>query len=261
MLSSQVAGRIRQAGSARGQPGRMPPRLAVRDGALEAGKWAALILMTLDHANAFLYDDALPVIPQLSRVVMPVFGFVLAYNLARPGASQRGVYRRVMLRLSVFAAIASLFYIPLIDLHPRIIAPAGAHLPIWYPLNILWLLLAATACIACLDRGRNSYTLLAIVVFSIAGALAEYFWFGLLYCIAVWKYCRQPSWSSLVLWLIALLGICLVNQNLWALASLPVILAGARIHVEVPRIRWAFYTYYPAHLAVLLAINRLILSR
>jgi len=33
--------------------------------------------MVLDHANKFLYGEALPVIFQVGRIVMPIFAFVL----------------------------------------------------------------------------------------------------------------------------------------------------------------------------------------
>ena len=56
------------------------------EGSLEAIKWAALILMVFDHTNKYLYAERLPVVFQLGRIVMPMFGFVLAYNLARPDA-------------------------------------------------------------------------------------------------------------------------------------------------------------------------------
>lgn len=56
------------------------------DGSLAAIKWTALVLMVFDHVNKYLYAEKLPVIFQLGRIVMPMFGFVLAYNLARPCA-------------------------------------------------------------------------------------------------------------------------------------------------------------------------------
>ena len=66
------------------------------DGSLAAIKWTALVLMVFDHVNKYLYAEKLPVIFQLGRIVMPMFGFVLAYNLARPCALARGVHGRML---------------------------------------------------------------------------------------------------------------------------------------------------------------------
>ncbi len=40
-----------------------------------------------------------------------------------------------------------------------------------------------------------------------------------------------------------------------ALAALPLVLAASRVDLPMPRLRWAFYAYYPLHLAALWAIR------
>ena len=57
-----------------------PAPLLIADGTLEALKWVAAALMVLDHLNKFLYLGKLPVLFEIGRVVMPIFGFVLAYK-------------------------------------------------------------------------------------------------------------------------------------------------------------------------------------
>jgi hypothetical protein len=111
---------------------RRPP-LHIADGTLEALKWAALALMLLDHVNTFLYNRSLPGAYEAGRWVAPVFAFVLAYNLARPDALQLGIHLRVMRRLALYGVLAA----------PPFMALIGR----WWPLNILFLLLAATAVI------------------------------------------------------------------------------------------------------------------
>jgi hypothetical protein len=44
-----------------------------------------------------------------------------------------------------------------------------------------------------------------------------------------------------------------VNRNFWAMTAIPVIFLAPQIKLNIPRIRYAFYIYYPAHLAVILA--------
>ncbi|MBK7549911.1 MAG: hypothetical protein IPI20_19875 [Rhodoferax sp.] len=62
--------------------------LHIDNGTLEALKWLALVLMTGDHVNKYVLADSLPGLFELGRLAMPLFMFVLAYNLARPGAFQ-----------------------------------------------------------------------------------------------------------------------------------------------------------------------------
>jgi TraX protein len=95
--------------------------------------WAALVLMVLDHVNKYRYAEKLPVIFQLGRIDMPMFGFVLAYNLARPDALARGVHGRMMYRLTLMGLAASPMFIILNGMY----VTANA----WWPLNILFMLL------------------------------------------------------------------------------------------------------------------------
>lgn len=61
------------------------PRLFVADGTVEGLKWLGLLLMTGDHVNKYLFNGTLPFLFEAGRLAMPIFVFVLAFNLARPG--------------------------------------------------------------------------------------------------------------------------------------------------------------------------------
>jgi len=109
------------------------------DGTAEALKWLALALMVLDHANKYLCNDALPWVFPIARLSFPLFGFVLAYNLARPDTISNGAAVRVMKRLALFALVAA---IPHIILDGR-----------FFPLNILATLLVATGTVYLFEQG------------------------------------------------------------------------------------------------------------
>lgn len=218
-----------------------PPRLALSSGDVEALKWLALALMTLDHINTFLYGGAFPAIFKMGRIAMPIFGFVLAYNLARPGALEHGAYGRVMRRLAVFGLLAS----------PAFVALVG-----WWPLNIMFTLLLAAALMRLLESGGWWRILSSIVLLGACGALVEFRWFGVLFCLAAWWYCKQPGWSRLLIWGAAAASLYLINKNLWAMAALPVIFAAPLCCLSMPRLRYVFYAYYPAHLTMLWYLAR-----
>ena len=211
-----------------------PPTLALHDGTLEALKWLALVLMTGDHVNKFLLNSSVPALYAAGRLAMPLFIIVLAYNLARPNAMSGGSYRRTMYRLAVFGALAML--------------PAMVLRGSWWTLNILFTLAAFAATLRLIEQGTFVNRTLAACVFAIGGAFVEFGWPALLFGVGVWWYLKHPSWSALALSLAGLASIGLINDNQWALATIPVLLIVAGLNWRMPRIRWVFYAYYPAHL-------------
>lgn len=217
------------------------------DGSLAAIKWAALALMAVDHFNKYLYAESLPIIFQLGRLVMPMFGFVLAYNLARPDALARGLHGRMMFRLSLMALVAT----PICIMLNRPFLNASA----WWPLNILFTLLLVVALTYLIDRGGAKRYVLGIALFVIGGALVEYLWMGILCCLAAWAFCRQASPRRLLLWSMATLSLTLVNGNTWAVCAIPILLVAGQFRHRVARHTWFFYVFYPAHLFVLLIVR------
>ena len=89
------------------------PRMELSDGAVEAMKWLGLILMTADHAQKYGLILAVPGVYEAGRLAFPLFGIVLAYNLTRASSEGLAVYVRVLTRLLVCCAIASIPFIAL----------------------------------------------------------------------------------------------------------------------------------------------------
>lgn len=89
----------------------------------------------------------------------------------------------------------------------------------------------------------------------VGGSSVEYWWPAVAFGLAVWSYTRRPSWAAAAVAVLACAALWFVNRNLWALAALPVLFLASRVDVRVPRLRWAFYAYYPLHLASLWLIR------
>lgn len=221
-----------------------PPRLAVADGTVEGLKWLALVLMTGDHVNKYLFNATLPVLFEIGRLALPIFVFVLAYNLARPGALERGVHSRAMSRLALFGALASVPFMALGNLY------AG-----WWPLNVMFTLLVVTATVWLIERGGKLRLAAAGVVLVLGGSLVEFWWPAVIFGLAVWSYTRRPNWTAAVIGVLACAALQLINGNPWALAALPIFWLASRMDLRLPRLRWAFYIYYPLHLAALWLIR------
>lgn len=213
--------------------------LVFSEASLSAIKWLALVLMVLDHGNKFLLSGSQAWMYAMGRVSMPLFAFVLGYNLARPGMLARGGYCRVALRLAVFGLLATAPFIALNEL------PAG-----WWPLNMMFTLLVAVVAAWLFDRAGAVPTIAGCLVLVWGGALGEYWWPGVGLCLCVWAYQRQPSRGLIAGFVACLVLLWFVNGNLWALATLPVLALLRHWPLVLPRAQWVFYAFYPLHLAL-----------
>lgn len=221
------------------------PRIVISNGTLEALKWLALVLMTLDHANKYVFAHMLPGAFELGRLAMPIFGFVLAYNLARPGALASGVHVRTMKRLTLYGVAATPFFIGL-----------GGLLSGWWPLNIMFTLLVAAGVLYLMEKGGFARLVGAAALFLFGGAMVEFWWFALAFVVAAWWYFKTANKLAVVICILALAALFVVNKNLWALAAVPLMLAAPLLDLNTPRLRRVFYAFYPAHLAFILMLSK-----
>ncbi|MGJ7582688.1 TraX family protein [Variovorax sp. RHLX14] len=217
------------------------PSLVLTDGTLEALKYLALVLMTVDHVNKYLFNGTHPAAFAAGRSAPPIFALVLAYNLARPYALERGVYRRTASRLLAFGLLAT----------PAYMALGGLAADV-YPLNIMFTLLLATVVIQLLDGGS---TVAAAMTIGVGGCLVEFGLPAVGLCIALWFYVRRPTLCRLALGVICLASLQIFNGNAWALAAFPLLFSIQRWTFALKRCRWLFYLYYPAHLLALWLIR------
>jgi hypothetical protein len=222
------------------------PRLRIASGSLEALKWIALLLMAGDHVNKYLLHASVPAIFDAGRIVMPVFAVVLGYNLARPGTLERGAYGRVLQRLGLIAAVATVPFVALGGLGWG-----------WWPLNVMAAFWVAAASMCLLERGGAGRITGAALLLLVGGLFVEYWWAVLAIAMAAWSYTRRPNWLALFVGLAGLGSLHLVNRNWWAFAALPMIGLASAVDLRVPRFRWAFYVFYPLHLAVIWALRSL----
>jgi hypothetical protein len=220
------------------------PSLKITSGTMEAVKWLALLSMTIDHMNRFFFNTSIYPAYCAGRLAMPLFAFILSYNLAQPEAASRGLYTRVLIRLMIFGLLASPGYI------------AMRHLQSFYPLNIMFTLAAAVAVLYYSEGGATN-KLMAFFIFLMGGFLVEYDWVGIIFCFTSWLYCKKPSLLTLLVWLIAFLLLDLLNNNHWALLSIGIIYLATKIDLKIPRIPYLFYVYYPLHLSVFYLLSKL----
>lgn len=210
---------------------------------IEAIKWFALVLMVLDHTNKYLLHESNSILFALGRLCMPLFGYVLAYNLARQEKLNTEITGRICKRLLITGLISTPIFIQL-----------GGLAFGWWPLNIMFTLLVATVVIQAIELRRY---FIAFILFVALGLFVEFWWFGIGFIVAAWLNIKKPSairFSSMV---VMCCSLAVVNQNHWALAALFVVILAQYPLLEIKRLKWAFYALYPAHLAILLAVYKL----
>ena len=229
-------------------------RLKVSNAALTALKLIGITAMLIDHYNSLVKPDYSPLLYEVGRLALPLFVFVLVYNLARIPAENMP---KIMLRLLLCGVIATPIYNIL-----------GAGLWYWWPLNILFTLLVATGTIYLLSVPVSSrlvipMRLAAVLLFAAAGSMVDYLWVGPALVLVIWRlYLAVPQLERVMLYgaLLSLAGLlCLLNASLAALLAVPVILLTILFYQErqLPRMKWFFYWFYPGHLLALLLIKTL----
>lgn len=220
--------------AAKGKP--LAKSFEISAASVDALKWLAVVLMVIDHINKFVFKEAVPSMFALGRVAMPLFVFVLGYNLARAGALQAGAFKRVFFRLVVFGALSM---VP----HALMNTLVGG----WWPVNIMFTLAVSVLVAWLLEKGGPVCVIGACLVFVFGGALVEFWWPAIAACLFVWAYFKTPSVVYIVGFATSLGALYFVNGNFWALMVLPVILAARFWRWPLPRMKWFFYAFYPLH--------------
>ena len=182
-----------------------------------------------DHANKALWGGELPYLSEAARVCFPVFAFVLAFNLSRPGVLVNPAIRRMVL-IGVLA-------------QPWHALVMGYFLP----LNVMFTL-ALGAFVASAKR----YSV-ALPAWAVLGFFVDYQWFGVGVVVAAAMLLKAgvASAAGAAMMLASLVGLFAINGNLWALAAVPLVAVAIVTGRTMPRWKHLFYAVYPLHLAAL----------
>lgn len=217
-------------------------KIEVSSGSVETMKWLALVVMVVDHINKYLLSNDFPLLFAVGRVSMPLFAFVLAYNLSRPDALSSGRYQRVLTRLAIFGLLAA----------PTYYALGGAPI---FVMNIMFMLAVGVLVLWLCDEGGASNYALAAITFIVASALVEYWWLGVMVMISAWAFFRKNTVFRFLCVVLSLVTLAVINQNFYALFAIPIFYLGTFIKWEVKRSKYTFYWFYPVHLTAIFAIK------
>lgn len=232
----------------------MLTRLNIPNTALTTIKLIGITAMLIDHYNSFIKSEYSPLLYEIGRLALPLFVFVLGYNLARIPTAK---LPKMMLRLLVFGVMATPLYNML-----------GAGLWYWWPLNILFTLLVAVGTVYLLTvsvprRLVIPVRLAAVLFFAAAGSMVDYFWVGPALVLVIWRlFSTVSTFERAILYgalSVLTVLLCLLNDSLAALLAVPVIFLSIQLcqNAQLPRMKWFFYGFYPGHLLALKLVKKL----
>jgi len=205
-------------------------------------KWFALVAMAMFHfSNGLIYGTP-EYIVIIGRLAFPIFGFILGYNLAQAAANNnKEIESRMMRLLLIFGCFAQPFYW------------AYIYNPI--PLNIMFTL-ALGVFITYRYKQISAWIVLAVF-----GLFVDYAWAGPVYVLASYFISRDIikgniSADASMGFVASLVAVSLGVQSYYPLLALPLLALGLiwKFQFRLPRCKWFFYAFYPAHLALLQGI-------
>lgn len=207
----------------------------LNSGNIEILKFLAAVLMTVDHINKYLFNSTIFSFFEIGRIAMPIFMFILAYNLAHTHG-----FTKLIKRLFICGIITTPVFIKLGGLYYG-----------YYPLNIMFTLLVSVIVMYLIDK--NIY--LALLIFAVGGSCVEYWWPAISFSVFIFVYYKYKEKLFFLLAIISLTLLYYINGNFWALVSIPVIAVFSYFNIKVPRLKMLFYIYYFVHLTVILFIK------
>jgi hypothetical protein len=222
-----------------------PAPIAIDHGVLESEKWVGLVTMTIDHVNTYLLHGGHAWMYQAGRLAMPLFGIALAAHLACPDALEKnGPAERMSARLALFALLAQI---------PFTLLRGGP----WPPtlLNTMLLLLLVAAFLRLRASPQRLHRMAAWTTLAVGGAVVEFWWIGAAAILTVRSWLMEPTAQRAFGVAFAFALLCVLTASVVPLAAPLIVYVLARNRVTVPRIRLLFYSYYPLHLAALLALG------
>lgn len=206
---------------------------------LDMMKWLALIAMTFFHVHYSTHYslDGWPI--NFGRIAFPIFAFILAWNIAAAvRENKEGVEKALMRNLLAFACFAQPFHWTMV----------GNILP----LNVLFTLALGTY-LTCNYRQAKTWVIVAFL-----GYFVDYGWFGVLlvfssYFLAQDIMQRRISIVGLMIFSLAMISVSWIIDSFYPMLTIPIIMMGIywQPSLELPRCKWFFYVFYPAHLAFL----------
>lgn len=219
-------------------------------------KCIAIIAMFIDHIGGAFFPEV-GIFRWIGRLAFPIFCYCLTVGLLYTRS-----IKKYLLRLGVFALVSQPFYI--LAFHP--VEQFTENLTNWNIFFTLFLSLLAMA-----GLKERKWWLFALALFTVSWWNFDYSATGI-QLMLIFYLCRNHPKVGAVLFTLSYLpalwtgwpedplclmvsGFC-VDWSIFALLALPLIFCPTNSHIKMNR--WIFYTFYPAHLALIALIQNIL---
>jgi len=201
-------------------------------------KIIAIVAMLIDHVGYLLLPE-LTILRVIGRIAFPIFAYHVVIGYKKTSDLKKYVYR-----LSIFAIISQL---------PFAFFGGG--------LNIFFTLLMGILAIYLFDKNKRNLLLIlfiSIIAFEYFLISFDYGLYGVMIILLFFIYFNDSRSLSLSFSLLTLLYCIEANNYVQLFAIFAIPLFYLKYTTEVRLNKYFFYSFYPAHIALLLLINMII---
>ena len=234
-------------------------------------KMIAIITMLIDHTQVIFPEVFSPWLRVVGRLAFPLFAFLLAEGFRH--TRSRGKF---LLRLAIFAVVSEPFFDMAFNDANNLLGVDFLN-----DTNIFYTLLLGGAAITAFDYIKNKWHSRVSAIFAVVlccvlaafvgadyGELGVIFIFGLYAIREEWRL-KAMFFLCLLLWLPLFMYLVrgyTLQYSGWNMAMViatcltvpPVANYNKKRGVDNPRLKWMFYVFYPAHMAVLLGLVHIV---
>ena len=233
-------------------------------------KIIAMVTMLVDHLGAVIFPQY-RIMRIIGRIAFPIYAYCLTVGCVYTHNMLRYVQRIVLLALIV----QPLYVVAMHHTNAAMYSVAFAENPVWAVLNFyiaswnhpsILLSLALGLILLWSIRDRHLIITVAMLVFTwIIQDSLDYGFNGILLMLLFFLFCQIPLLSlpvvaGFIIWwgmqgsMYEIFGLRFSSQ-IFAVLALPFIYIRTNTRLRINK--WVFYLFYPAHLIVILVLDRL----
>lgn len=232
-------------------------------------KLVGMLAMLCDHAGKMLFPQY-PAMRVIGRIAFPIYAYCLAAGCVYTRNPLNYLKRMVLLALisqPIYAvamnhSVSAMYAVSFLD-HP-VHAALNFYMYSWAKPSILVSLALGMLLIWSLRERQLVFTAALLVFCWLIQSEIDYGMRGIILMLLFYVFCTHRGLSLLcVLAFMAWWGLNGTGYSLFgvrfgiqmfAIAALPLIYLRTRTNLRLPK--WAFYAFYPAHLLLILLLNR-----
>lgn len=212
---------------------------------IEVLKWVGIVAMTSDHVGILFFNN-IDIFRMFGRWAFPIFAFVLVYNFMYHSKDKERYIKRI--------ALSALLFEPI---HFMVFQNQYAGLNIFFiytfSLSILYVYEFVRESKKS-DRKKELFLLSLVGVFVFVSQYTEYQISGLLLTISFYFSLKDKRFIIVTFVFLFFLNAPTAKYIISTLLILPVGYLITKINIDVPRLKYFFYFFYPLHILLLSGI-------